>query len=79
MRPAEDVVNEIGAHTSSGLAPALELLVRSLPAVGSPMSKDRREQWLQMARATLAFVYPEELPSTPESISQEEDHGDDEA
>lgn len=42
------------------LPPALELLVRSLPPEGAAMSAGRRDQWVQMAKATLAFVYPEE-------------------
>jgi hypothetical protein len=45
-------------ETAGGLDPALEMLVRTLPPAGTPMSDDRREQWIQMARATLAFVYP---------------------
>jgi hypothetical protein len=39
--------------------PALEGLLRSLPAPGKPLSAARRKQWLVMAEATLAFVYPE--------------------
>lgn len=42
------------------LPPALELLVRSLPVEGTPMPKERRQQWIAMAEATLKFVYPEE-------------------
>jgi len=41
------------------IPPALEGLIRSLPSAGSPLSAARRKQWLQMATATLAFIYPE--------------------
>lgn len=47
-----------------GVDPALEGLVRSLPATGEPLSPERREQWLTMAEATLKFVYPETAPTT---------------
>lgn len=43
----------------SQLAPALEMLVQSLPPPGSALSEQRREQWLKMAEATLEFMYPE--------------------
>ncbi len=43
----------------SGIPPALQLLVQSLPPEGTPLTKSRRDQWLQMASATLAFVYPD--------------------
>jgi hypothetical protein len=44
-----------GAGTHS----ALEMLIRSLPPVGQPFPADRREQWMNMAKATLEFMYPE--------------------
>jgi len=47
------------ASQSWTVAPALEGLVKSLPPAGTPMSPQRREQWIQMAKATLAFIYPE--------------------
>lgn len=49
-------------HLSSGTAPALEMLIQSLPPAGSVLPKDRREQWIEMAKATLAFLYPSEEP-----------------
>ncbi|MDP9313225.1 MAG: DUF5343 domain-containing protein [Chloroflexota bacterium] len=59
------------------IPPALELLVRSLPAEGKPFPAARREQWLQMASATLAFVYPEddegEDEAEPEDIGSDVD------
>ena len=45
---------------STGFPMPVELLLRSLPPEGAAMSSAKREQWLEMARATLAFVYPEE-------------------
>lgn len=43
-----------------GMAPALEMLIRSLPPLGSVLPEDRRDQWIEMAKATLAFLYPSE-------------------
>jgi hypothetical protein len=59
----------------SGVPPALEGLVRSLPPQGTPLSAGRRQQWLKMAEATLAFVYPEEKE---EEMVVTEDEGDEE-
>jgi hypothetical protein len=42
------------------IPPALDLLVRSLPPAGSAFPASRRKQWLSMASATLAFVYPDD-------------------
>jgi len=58
------------------LAPALELLVRSLPEPGTAMSEDRREQWLTMARAALAFVYPEPGGRNARTEEEEEELGE---
>ena len=49
------------ATATVDVAPALDGLVKSLPAPGTPLSQERRQQWLKMAEATLAFVYPEEM------------------
>lgn len=49
-----------GAPATTGIHPALEGLVRSLPDPGKPLSQERLEQWLTMAKATLSFIYPEE-------------------
>jgi len=43
----------------TGIDPALEGLIRTLPKPGEPLSEARRKQWLHMAEATLRFVYPE--------------------
>lgn len=43
----------------TGVNPALEGLIRTLPEPGEALSKERREQWLTMAEATLSFLYPE--------------------
>lgn len=67
--PAPKVDN--AQRMSNNLHPALELLVRSLPPVGSRLSTWRREQWLKMARETLAFVYPDQ--DDEGSVGQEED------
>lgn len=58
----------------SSIAPALEGLIRSLPASGTPLSEERRKQWLEMAEATLRFVYPEiATEDTNEDIESEEE------
>jgi hypothetical protein len=59
-----------------GLHPTLELLVRSLPSEGTPFPTARRNQWLDMARATLAFLYPDEEINGFDD--QQEDELDDE-
>jgi hypothetical protein len=43
----------------SDVEPALEGLIRSLPKPGTALNAARRKQWLDMAEATLKFVYPE--------------------
>lgn len=64
-RPATSAPKvEDSTRAASGLPAALELLMRSLPPEGTSMSSARREQWLSMARATLAFVYPDEADGT---------------
>lgn len=44
---------------STGIDPALEGLIRSLPTPGTPLSSERRERWLKMAESTLKFLFPE--------------------
>jgi hypothetical protein len=53
--------------------PALDLLIKSLPKPGQQLSKDKLEQWIDMARATLRFVYPVSL-----SDIKEDEHSKDE-
>lgn len=48
------------SQDTHGVSPAILLLMRTLPPEGVPLSTSRRKQWLAMAEATLAFVYPEE-------------------
>jgi hypothetical protein len=62
------------ATATVDVGPALEGLVRSLPPAGTPLSKERRQQWLKMAEATLAFVYPEEVEE-PASAQEEDEIG----
>ena len=58
----------------TGIDPALEGLMRTLPAPGAPLSPERRKQWLDMAEATLRFVYPETVtPTTDENAESEEE------
>ena len=62
----------------SSMAPALEGLIMSLPAPGTPLTPDQRERWLKMAEATLAFIYPDFVPGMPDpsltdDIEDEED------
>lgn len=54
--------NEAGqTQDTSGIPPALLLLVKSLPPEGAALPAHKRSQWIEMAKATLAFVYPEEV------------------
>lgn len=54
-KPREDT-----HHTPTfTVPPAIEALIKSLPPVGEPMSKDQRTRWVKMAEAVLDFVYPE--------------------
>lgn len=46
---------------TGGVPAPLLLLIRSLPPEGSPLPEPRRKQWLTMAEAALAFVYPEQV------------------
>jgi hypothetical protein len=62
------------AHDTESIPPALLGLVRSLPGEGESLSSARRNQWLQMAAATLAFVYPE--PAEKAAGSEEGNAGD---
>lgn len=48
------------------ISPALQGLVRSLPAPGMPLSPERRKQWLEMAEVTLKFIYPDKVVTTEE-------------
>ena len=58
----------------TGIDPALEGLMRTLPTPGAPLSPERRKQWLDMAEATLRFVYPETVtPTTDENAESEEE------
>jgi hypothetical protein len=69
--PKESVRADRRTVTSSGVVPAaLEGLVKSLPAAGTPLSASRRQQWLKMAEATLAYVYPE--PGETVELEEEE-------
>lgn len=71
-KPAASKSNGGEVTTSSGIAPALELLVRSLPPEGTPMTEARRQQWLTMAEAAMAFVYPDEGSPESEQVDDEE-------
>jgi len=61
-----------GGARMPGIPAALELLVRSLPMEGQPLSSARRVQWLAMADATLQFVYPEGAVAPTLNIDAEE-------
>lgn len=53
----------------SSPVPALDGLMRSLPPVGAVFPAARREQWLDMVRATLAFMYLDE-PTGQSDVNQ---------
>lgn len=65
------IKTEVGSPPS--IPPALEMLVRSLPPEGVPMSAARRKQWIGMAEAALAYVYPEETDGGVELESDDEE------
>jgi hypothetical protein len=50
----------------SSINPALEGLIAALPPEGTALSEHRRKQWLQMADATLTFIYGEAGEATEE-------------
>ena len=52
--------NNSATPPAANLDPALDGLIRSLPAVGQAFPEPRRKQWLNMVEATLAFLYPKE-------------------
>ena len=52
--------------------PTLEALIQSLPQIGDAFPEDRREQWINMARAILDFLYPE-TGSAESGISEDDD------
>ena len=52
--------------TPSSPAPALDGLIKSLPPVGEAFPGRRREQWLAMVQATLAYLYPDEPTGEPD-------------
>ena len=61
---------------SSDVSAALEGLIKSLPAPGTPLSGQRRRQWLAAAEATLAFVYPDEAEVPVPAPAEEEEEVD---
>lgn len=61
----------------TGIDPALEGLIRTLPTPGTPLSPERRQQWLDMAEATLRFVYPETVtPTADENAESDEEESE---
>jgi len=54
----------------TGINPALEGLIRTLPEPGQSLSSQRRQQWLKMAEATLSFLYPE-TPTTMTEVKED--------
>jgi hypothetical protein len=63
--------------TQTGINPALEGLIRTLPEPGEALSKERREQWMKMAEATLMFLYPETITNVVEDIKEDEQEDND--
>ena len=52
--------------TPSSPGPALDGLIKSLPPVGEAFPGPRRQQWLAMVEATLAYLYPDEPTGEPD-------------
>ncbi len=60
--------------TMTHIDPALEGLIRTLPKPGATLSSDRRKQWLDMAEATLKFIYPETaIPEVEEKHNESDE------
>ena len=53
-------------NIQSSPTPALDALIKSLPPVGQPFPTLRRQQWLDMVQATLAYLYTDELTAEPD-------------
>jgi hypothetical protein len=73
--PAQQPPSGRGGQTppaTTDVHPALLGLIQSLPSPGQPLSSERREHWISMARATLTFMYPEETASQP-AVEEEAD------
>jgi hypothetical protein len=51
---AQQTGDRIPAHT------VLDRLIEMLPPTGSPLSEERRESWMRVARATVDYLYPDE-------------------
>ena len=63
----------------TGIDPALEGLIRTLPEPGTALSLERRRQWLEMAEATLRFVYPETAVPDIEEGAETDEEGKEES
>lgn len=60
--------------TITHIDPALEGLIKTLPTPGTALSEERRKQWLEMADATLKFIYPETvIPDVEEKHNESEE------
>lgn len=57
-----------GRDSEQRLTPALDMLLRSLPPVGSAFPPERREPWLNMVRATLDYLYPQAAPQQEAAV-----------
>ena len=54
------------------VAPALDGLMQTLPPAGTTFPQHRREQWIDMVRTTLAFLYPDEAENEGAAIPANE-------
>lgn len=61
-----NIQRSVETQDTTGIPAALSLLVRSLPPEGAVLTMERRDQWLKMAEATLAFIYLDQEPAVDE-------------
>jgi hypothetical protein len=57
-----------GSGTGGGTNPALTGLLWSLPAAGEPLSDERLDEWIEVVRVTLRFIYPKPNESQSKGV-----------
>jgi hypothetical protein len=70
----DDTVTSKSATQPDGMASALEMLIRTLPPVGTQFPRERKKQWITMAEVTLDYVYPDtesQRPNDDDDIEEE--------
>ena len=55
-----------GPRLTKNVPAPILMLMEALPPEGAPLPPNRREQWIDLARQALTFVYPEDLDPQPD-------------